>query len=730
MHRFQAIFLLASTILLIAGCASVSGGGHPGIEVSITNKFPNDAIQAGSAPYTLTAKVVNSHKGVKWSLTTSNVACSPDCGILVPSDGFTAVYTAPAEAPLNHQAVITATAVEDTSKVYSFLFTIIPTTSISITNKFTSVIAGGQPVVVNASVMDDPTNSGASFTLTAGGSPCSPACGTLVTSAPPTVQALYTPPATVPTGAAANPTITATAVNRPAATDSFSFSIVSVASLLKGNYVFSLRGYDSGLGTPMVMTGMIVADGNGNITGGEIDFNNGGGINYVPSPATGTYTIDNSFNGITRGAFEISSFTFPGTTIDLRFRFALSNDGKRGRMIEMDGSGYLNAGTFELQDTMAISASPSGNFAFLLNSDAPVAGRIVATGQLALGSSGVTGGVIDQSKAADFNPTYTAAAISAGALAAPDGNGRGTLTVTVEGDSSEYAYYIVDADHLRLAQIDRGLTHGTVQEGTAIRQKTLTADSINGIGIIQLTGMDEPTGTSTVGPAVLIGAMNILGGNSFFLTFDSNDVGTILTNHLTNGSVASFDPATGRAVLASQGGFGEGFVDSAVMYFYDQGSAFFIDTDISTPDGTPPSQAMTNNALSGTLTPQTGAPFSPQSLSGNLIAGFGGSAADTIPNFALGANFDGSGGTYTAKGDLTSLPSQIGAATDAQFGGTYRFLNGSLGHGVMTVPVGVFGDFTSGTTVNAGFFMIAPNRFVLIGVTAGQFSGVAFFEPQ
>lgn len=732
MRRACLILSFVFAGIFCVSCASVSTHSVPSLQVDITNVFPNSEIQAGSGAYTLNAKIINgrNNKGVTWSLTAANVACSPDCGTLVAQGSLSAVYTPPAEAPLNHQAVITATSVEDSSQLYSFIFTIVPTTSISITNKFTSVIAGGAPIIVNASVQNDPTNSGATFTLTAGGSSCSPACGTLVTSAPPTVQALYTPPATVPTGASANPTITATAVNRPAATDSFTFTINTVSSLLKGNYVFQLRGYDSNSGSPMAMTGTIIADGNGSISGGEIDFDNGGGINHVPSPATGTYAIDNSFNGVTHGSFEITSFSFPGTSIDLQFHFTISSDGKRGRIIEMDGSGYLNSGTIQLQDTSAVSAAPSGNFAFSLDSDAPLAGRIVSAGQLIFGSSGITGGVIDQSKAADASPTYVAAPISTGSVAAPDSVGRGTLTITVNGNSSDYAYYVVDSDHLRLVQIDPGTKYGTVQAGTAVRQKSLTADSVNGTGILQLTGMDEPSGTSTVGPAVLVGAMNISSGNSFYLTFDSNDVGTILTSHPANGALASFDPATGRAVISAPGGFGSGFVDSAVMYFYDAGSAFFIDMDPSTPDGTPPDQAMTNNALSGTLTPQTGAPFSASSISGNVIAGFGGSSAITVPNFDLALNFDNATGNYTAAGDLTSLPSQNGAATDVTFNGTYRFLNYSLGHGVMAVPAGVFGDFTSGTTVNASFYMIAPNQFVLIGVNPGTFSGVAFFEPQ
>lgn len=721
-------------LLSLMSCAG-NALPDPKIQVLITNVFPNHSIQAGAAPVTLIAEVSNDSRsgGVIWTLTAANVPCSPACGTLVPkgSPSFSAVYTPPAQAPLNQQAVISAIAADDHTQDYAFIFTIVPTTSVQITDKFTSIITGIPPVVLNATVSFDSTNSGVTWTLTAGGSNCSPACGTLAPSASPSFSALYTPPSSVPTGADAEPTITATSVAKASAFDNFSFTIASPASLLNGSYVFLLRGYDQFSGAPMAMAGTIAADGNGNIKSGELDFNNGGGITHVPSPATGNYVIDNSFNEITRGTIEISSFTFPNSNIDLKFRFALSNDGQRGHIIELDGSGYLNSGTIQLQDSSAISAAPSGNFAFGLDSDAPLAGRTVAAGQIVFGGQGITGGVIDQSKAGNPQPTYSDATISSSSVGAPDSNGRGTLSIAVSGLTNDYAYYVVDSNHIRLIEIDQGLNYGTVQAGTAVRQKALTVSSIQATSVLQLTGMDEPTGTDTPGPDVIIGVMTISAQNAFNLTFDSNDLGSILISHPAAGLITSFDPTTGRAVLSDPGGFESGFVDSAVLYLYDQGSAFLIDTDISTPNGTPPNQAITNNAFSGTLTLQAGGPFAASSdLSGNLVAGFGGSASSNIPNWDLGVTFTSSSLTYSAAGELTSLPSQDGIAVDAQFAGAYGLMNSVLGHGHLTLPAAVFGDFTSGTTANASFYLIAPNQFVLIGVTQGLYSGVGYFDPQ
>ena len=735
MRRSLSILSVVPLLISLMSCAG-NALKDSDIRVLITNVFPNDTIQVGSPPVKLIAEVLNdkSSKGVKWTLTAANVPCSPDCGTLVTVSQFDATYTPPSKAPLNQQAAISAISVDDPVQNYTFIFTIIPPTSVMITNKFSSIVAGAPAVVVNATVANDSTDSGVTWTLTAGGSNCSPACGTLLASAAPSFAAQYTPPSAVPAGTNANPTITATSVASTSATDSFSFTINSSNSLLSGSYVLLLRGYDQFSGGPMAMAGVITADGKGNITSGELDFNNDGGITHVPSPISGNYTVDVSFNGITRGTIEITSFTFPNSNIDLKFRFAISSDGMRGHIIEFDGSGYLNSGTIQLQDSSAISAAPSGNFAFGLDSDAPLAGRTVATGQLVFGAQGITGGIIDQSKAGNPSPTYSGTAISASSVDAPDSNGRGTLSITVSGLTNDYAYYIVDAGHVRLIEIDRGLNYGTVQAGTAVLQKTLSANSIQATSVLQLTGMDEPSGTDTPGPDVIIGVMAISAQNSFNLTFDSNDLGSVLRSHPAAGTLTSFDPTTGRAVLSDPGGFESGFVDSAVIYLYDQGDGFVIDTDISTPNGTPPNQAITNNAFSGTLTLQTGAPFNgAAALSANLVAGFGASASSNIPNWDLGVALNSSNGTYSAEGELTSLPSQDGLALNAQFGGTYALANSSLGHGELTLPAAIFGDFTSGNTVTGTFYLIAPNQFVLIETsseTPPLYSGIGFFDPD
>ncbi len=745
MRRLLAIVFCFAFAIAISGCANVVPSGV-NILVAVTT-IPNNAVQVGGPPVPLTATVTYDglHKGVKWSLSAANLACSPGCGTLVPSPApsFSAVYTPPANVPVNQQATITATSVSDDRQNFSFTFTIIPPASVQITNKFASILNGSAPVEVDATVMNDPAAAGVTWTLTAGGANCSPACGTLVPSATPSLSAIYTPPPTFTAGPSSNPTITATSVSNPSASDSFSFNVLSSNSLFKGNYVFLLRGYDANTlpiapnGLPMSLVGTISADGNGNLTAGELDVNDYGGVTSIPAPQTGTYTVQVSPTGVTQVLFEITSFTFPGSTNDLKFRCFVSADGKHGRIIELDGSGFINAGTIEQQDPASIAAKPSGNFAFGVDSDAPFGGRTVAAGQLVLGTAGVTGGLIDQSVGAAPDPTYVAQPLSADAETAPDALGRGTLAITALASSVQYAYYIVDASHFYLIEIDRGLVFGTVFAGVARAQTTLTADSVNGVNVIQLTGFDEPTGTSTVQPVALVGLLTVSASSSYDLTFDINDLGNILTQHGANGTV-TFDPATGRAVLTAPDGFGSDFVNSAAWYLYDKGKGFFVEEDPSTPTGTPPAMSITNRALSGTTVAQTGSPFMKSDLTGNMIAGFGGSSTPLVPDADLAINAVNtslnatSPGNYTAVGDVTSVSTQGGNVPDVSFSGVYRLIDATQGYGAIQFPSALFGDFVSptGTVSQANFYMIAPRQYVAIGTSFGQLSGVIFVDPQ
>jgi hypothetical protein len=209
---------------LLAGCGAGAGSGNGGndILVTITNKV--SSIQAGTAAVVFEATVQNdsSNSGVTWSLAANGTACSPGCGTLSQATATTVTYSPPNTAPAEpaNQPTLTATSVRKANKSDSDAFAITAALTVTILNKFTAVKTGASAFVVNATVQNDPTTSGVSWTLTANGSPCSPACGNLsgITSS----KVTYSPPAS-PTGS--QPVLKAISLHDSTKSDSDSFTI-------------------------------------------------------------------------------------------------------------------------------------------------------------------------------------------------------------------------------------------------------------------------------------------------------------------------------------------------------------------------------------------------------------------------------------------------------------------------------------------------------------------------
>jgi hypothetical protein len=710
----------------------------PPISVSITNKFTTQT--AGGAVVNVAATVTNDvgNAGLSWTLTASGANCSPACGTLTqdPAPALTAHYQPPATPPTiaNASPTITATSVADTSKSDSFSFNIVPPPiSVTITSKFSTQSVGGQAVTINAIAANDFTNAGLSWMLTVAGASCTPACGTLVPGAAPSLSAVYTPPTVLPTGAAAAPTITATSVADTTKSDSFSFTIVAASSLFMGNYALLLRGYDPA-GAPMALAGSITSNGSGVINGGELDLNDNGTVTNVPAPLAGSYTIDTSFKGIPHITISI---TIPTRTVVLKC--VLSSDGKRAKVIEFDGSFSLNAGTLLQQDPAALAAAnPAGSYAFGVDSDAGVnagiTGRIVEAGQFVLGAGlSVTGGIADAGQARALNAVFGGPGggapldVASSSATAQDSSGRGTLTLSFASNVTKYAYYVVNAQQLNLIEIDTGGSFKTVQSGTAQLQKTLTANSIITTSIAALTGTTLLNGVPA--PDVMIGQLTVTGssvGASATAQFDENSAGSVHLNSTGGGAIynSPFDATTGRVVIVNS------FIVAAAVYLYDTGKGFVIDV---TPGG-----VGVNRAASGPLLPQAAPPVSAQSdLSGNLIALGGGSSSPSVPNFDMAATFDGAS-TYSAEGDLASSNTAING--NGQFPGfnlasdAFKIVDATFGHGEIFLLGGLFGDPNAGSTDVASFYLIGPNQFVAMGLgpstVGGIPSGILFFDPQ
>lgn len=746
------------------------------ISVSVAPKF-NSQTEGGPA-LTVNATVTNDPSnppaGVTWTLTSSEGPCAPACGTLTAgaAPSLSASYTPPnaATSGANLSPTITATSVADSTKSDSFSFTLSPPPiSVSISNKFASIAAGGSAVTISAVVTNDQlySNAGATWSLvsTVNGvtGPCTPTCGTLTPSSG--VSASYAPPGTAPIDANANPTITATSVSDTTKFDSFSFNILSPASVFKGTYVFQLRGFD-GSGAPMAMTGVFTSDGLGNITGAELDVND----NLMPtftSGLSGTYTLDTSFNGIPRPTVCIAlapgACSVVGGAGTLVLKGGLSSDGTRGRIIEYDNTLALMAGSLLKQDPAAL-APPSAavSYAFELDSDAgtsivsgvTTAGRIVEAGQFVMGAgaTSITGGVVDGAQAQQ--PTYligtgvSPAPIGVGPATAPDAAGRGTLTLSINNNgttlATNYAYYVANSQQIDLIEVDNGGTLLTLQSGTAQNQQNLTAGSLDNMNsVIALTGSAPLNGSPA--PAVIIGLMSISGAAVMqapvSLNFEQNVAGTTNPGQVPStptGLVYSpLDPTTGRAILAST------FFPSSVVYMYGSGQGFLIDITGNQ------AASINSHAYSGSIIPQTGSPFTvANNIAGNYIAVAGGTPSPMIPNLDYAAAFDAVG-NYSAVVDFTTSTLTVG--TNGQVAGfplsglySNPLSDPVVGLGTWSFTHEVVGDFNCDPTVNpacnppgptyGAFYMIGPREFVAIGQGprggGGEPSGIFLFDRQ
>ncbi len=141
-------------------------------------------------------------------------------------------------------------------------------------------------------------------------------------------------------------------------------SPVQNLSLLSGNYAFTFSGYNSG--NYVAAAGVFTADGNGNITAGEADFNSLTGMPTNYTALKGTYTLGQDG----RGTFTFTSILgSPTYAFSINASGSGNTPGNHGRFIEFDSTGTRGSGRLELQSvtTCVVTATTStynGNFAF------------------------------------------------------------------------------------------------------------------------------------------------------------------------------------------------------------------------------------------------------------------------------------------------------------------------------------------------------------------------------
>lgn len=373
---------------------------------------------------------------------------------------------------------------------------------------------------------------------------------------------------------------------------------------LNGTYAFSMSGMDPSTGAYFVRTGSFVADGAGNISSGLEDaVDLGSAVNEVT--LSGKYTV--LANG--RGTIVLTDSS--GDTLDWTMDLQSSS---QGLLVETDGN-FASSGSFNLQNVNDfLLTSIAGNYVFdfsgiNLGPSGAAVTNISIIGDIAANGGSITGGVIDTN---DFNNGPSGATILTPGSYQLDPTygttyGRGTATFA----GRTFAFYIVDATHLKFIEEDATGTEGA--SGDALVQTgaiPATTAAFTG-NFVYLVG-----GASTLGADASVARFTVSGpGTIGSISYDENNAGT--PAHISQGS--NISNAT-CAIDAANAGSGRGtftFTDSTggtfsyVFYLYSPNSGVIQDVS-------------TNIVADGTLLGQSGSPFTLAGLAGNYVYNWNG----------------------------------------------------------------------------------------------------------
>jgi len=516
-------------------------------------------------------------------------------------------------------------------------------------------------------------------------------------------------------------------VPHAAASQQYTISISSAISnaLLNGNYAFALNGYDNG--TPFVMAGAFVADGNGNITSGELDRNDGNGSEYNdPSQCRGNPNCPVPETVQSGSVYDLSAGNGTGTmtikTLDhgsnphtYQFEIAVSGNAcvanvslsDCGRLIIRDPSNanIYGSGVLKVQDKdfFSVNAFFPGNFALLANGIDPSGNRYAAAGAVGLNPTtkvdidcnangwGLTNCPLDQND----NGNAASNAFGGTFSADLDANfGRGNfINLRFPNDPNSYcigglgnttcgyAYYVINKQEMILISGDPLSKPAYLTLWSAYRQKSSatgwTLPSLMGPIVTELTAVDNGHSDVTAGIFNADGA-----GNATFNS-DENDGGTLSRPSCTDGTYAidSQGNKTGRVTLTCQPQFG---ANGAVMYLYTGNYGYLVGTDAK--------------VTSGVMEQQSGSPFSNGSVSGIYQGSTAWPAVAGVTNSAAELFADGAGNL--AGTQYSSGPNGVGDPTPLSL--TYQV--DSTGRAVVNQNGNEFGVL----------YVVGPKKFVLL----------------
>jgi hypothetical protein len=356
---------------------------------------------------------------------------------------------------------------------------------------------------------------------------------------------------------------------------------------LSGHYAFSFNGFSSG--SPFVMAGAFVADGNGNIlNGGVLDMNTGSGSSGSTITG-GTYLI--SGNGL-------GTMTINATGLQpLMFSIVVSQQGNGQLILNNADPQPRGSGLFFVQTPQDFLTPPAASYAIgTFGADASL-DRYAKAGQFVVGSGGVvsSGGEDVNDNGALNSRTFT------GAFSVPNANtGRGAVNLTFTNDVlNHYAYYVISSAQYILVGTDPLSSQDPLTVASMLTQVgTYSNASLTGNSILELTGLAPNNGSPV--PDVVLGLATWNGNGNGTFSLDENTGGNITQQQISHGT---YGVASNGRVTTS------GFTpDSPILYLSNTDQAFVLGQDAT--------------VRYGVLEPQTAVPpYNNSSILGTYLGG-------------------------------------------------------------------------------------------------------------
>jgi hypothetical protein len=224
-----------------------------------------------------------------------------------------------------------------------------------------------------------------------------------------------------------------------------SYSLASFS----GHYAFTLGGSDLNSQNPYAQGGVLIANGNGGVTGGVLDVNDGGNRQLNQSISSTSYTVDPNLG-------RIALPVMLGRTTINYAAYAASNGSIQ--IISLDPV-FMDSGMGFLQTS---TSTPQSDFALNLGGIVNAAGAEEdVAGQITIPSKETpTGNVAINNPSSGKSGTLVAGVPieSNSSIAATDSNGRGAATIASHLETYPLIYYTVDANNVLLFESDSSRT--------------------------------------------------------------------------------------------------------------------------------------------------------------------------------------------------------------------------------------------------------------------------------